>query len=716
MTRPVFAFRRFFMKFFYAMIAGASLAASGAQGVEKCFSENFDSGNEFEEISTFGDFRLDDSREAKAGTGKSLRVSTIGQKLRKWPLAMKFPASGIEGGKTAVVKFSYVILGGGMNFAIIDADKRYGDVTFSGKKGTRGQVSLRAAIPEGKKAYVSITSAGGSEIAVDDIEIFYYPNSWLDDAGKYFTGMRHLPNNPTFAKADDPIYLIPKDKFFPFIDEYGQFKHRDWPDKIHSDADFEAQKKKEAAFNAKLAKIPHRSKWGGYANDALKAEGTGRFRLDKIGGKWTYRDPDGYPFWSLGIDCVNADGASGSTIITGREHYFEKIDPKYVWGGARFYDTKKGEHSEPMKSMNFNSRNMRKKYGDMSPEEKAALISGRFGAWGVNSVGAWSDERLAARAEIPFSVYLNSGRPAYLAPENKNLKLDLFWTKFPDYLHPDFAKITKNNAAKKADLLNPPYCIGAFIDNELPWQGEVGLIGRALLSCPAGQHSKIAFRDMLKKKYSDISALNAAWKSDYKDWDDFLARKDFDTTIPAAQEDFAAIEKVITDAYFTACRDALKSASPDVLYLGCRYGFGWINPIVLKSSFENCDAVTFNIYRDSPDDIREKLIDGLEDKPVLIGEFHFGSGDRGNFWGSMVSKPSSKERTKSMKSYLKDAMRNPMIIGAHWFQYTDQYTTGRFDGENGALGFVDICDTPKYDMAAAMNEMSRKMYRLRFGE
>lgn len=30
---------------------------------------------------------------------------------------------------------------------------------------------------------------------------------------------------------------------------------------------------------------------------------------------------------------------------------------------------------------------------------------------------------------------------------------------------------------------------------------------------------------MLKKKYTDISALNAAWKSDYKDWDDFLARQ-----------------------------------------------------------------------------------------------------------------------------------------------------------------------------------------------
>ena len=301
---------------------GASLSVSCAHAAEKCFSENFDSGNEFAEISTFGDFKLDDSREARAGTGKSLRVSTIGQTQKKWPLSMKFPVSGIEGGKTVVVKFSYVILGGGMNFAIIGGSERYGDVTFSGKKGTRGQVSLRAAVPEGKRACVSITSAGGSEIAVDDIEISYFPNSWLDNAKEYFTGMKFLPNNPVFAKADDPLYLMPKEDFFPFIDEYGQFKHRDWPGKIHSDADFEVQKKKEAEFNAKLSKIPRRSKWGGYANDALKAEGTGRFRLDKIDGKWTFRDPDGYPFWSLGIDCVNANGASGATIVTGRENYF----------------------------------------------------------------------------------------------------------------------------------------------------------------------------------------------------------------------------------------------------------------------------------------------------------------------------------------------------------------------------------------------------------
>lgn len=159
------------------------------------------------------------------------------------------------------------------------------------------------------------------------------------------------------------------------------------------------------------------------------------------------------------------------------------------------------------------------------------------------------------------------------------------------------------------------------MDNELPWQGEVGPIGRALLSCPAGQHSKIAFRDMLKKKYTDISALKRRVEVRLQGWDDFLARKDFDTTVPAAQEDFAAIEKVITDAYFTACRDAVKSASPDALYLGCRFGFGWLNPIVIKSAFDNCDVVTFNIYRDSPNDVKEKLVDGIADKPCSSGNF-----------------------------------------------------------------------------------------------
>ena len=82
--------------------------------------------------------------------------------------------------------------------------------------------------------------------------------------------MKFLPNNPVFAKPDDPIFSMSREEFFPFIDEYGQFKHRDWEDKIHSDADFQTQKEKEKQLNAKLAKIPHRSQYGGFKDASLK--------------------------------------------------------------------------------------------------------------------------------------------------------------------------------------------------------------------------------------------------------------------------------------------------------------------------------------------------------------------------------------------------------------------------------------------------------------
>ena len=539
-----------------------------------------------------------------------------------------------------------------------------------------------------------------------------FGSSWLEKANySDFTGMRDLPNSKIFASPNDPIFSIPREKFFPFIDEYGQFKHRDWTNKTHSDADFHAQKTREREFNASLPKIADYNKFGGYKNDALKAEPTGRFRLDKIDGKWTFRDPDGYPFWSWGINCVNATG-SGTTAVSGREKYFEKIDPEYIVT-SRLYNVVSGTHTQTQ-AVDFCARNFEKKYGKRTFAQKAAFTGERLRAWGVNSTGSWSDERLALEAKIPFTVFTGSARCRYLEPSNKNLKLDLYWTKFPDYLHPDFRKTTIENVLKKSDLINSPYCIGVFVDNELPWQATEGLIGRALLSCPPSQPSKIEFSKILEAKYGSISALNAAWQSPYKSWEDFLKTRNFDTQTPEAFEDFKAVEKNMTQAYFDACRAAVKAASDSALYLGCRFGFSWVNKTVFYAAFDKCDAVTFNIYMPSPLAVNDKLPKNLPDKPIIIGEFHFGAADVGNFWCGLQPRKTSAERTNAMVKYLEDAAKSPQIIGAHWFQYYDQYTTGRFDGENGAIGFLDICDTPKYDMAKASNAFAQRLYRMRF--
>ena len=64
-------------------------------------------------------------------------------------------------------------------------------------------------------------------------------------------------------------------------------------------------------------------------------------------------------------------------------------------------------------------------------------------------------------------------------------------------------------------------------------------------------------------------------------------------------------------------------------------------------------------------------------------------------------------------SYVVGALLNPRIVGTHWFQFSDQPTTGRFDGENYQIGFVDVCDTPNPEIVQACREIGAKMYSLR---
>jgi hypothetical protein len=78
----------------------------------------------------------------------------------------------------------------------------------------------------------------------------------------------------------------------------------------------------------------------------------------------------------------------------------------------------------------------------------------------------------------------------------------------------------------------------------------------------------------------------------------------------------------------------------------------------------------------------------------MVGEFHFGALDRGMFHPGLQKTANQQERASMYKSYVQGALRNRAIVGTHWFQYGDQATTGRGDGENYQIGFLDICDTP----------------------
>ena len=63
---------------------------------------------------------------------------------------------------------------------------------------------------------------------------------------------------------------------------------------------------------------------------------------------------------------------------------------------------------------------------------------------------------------------------------------------------------------------------------------------------------------------------------------------------------------------------------------------------------------------------------------------------------------------------METALRDPLLVGVHWFQYKDQPLTGRvLDGENYQIGFVNLVDTPYPEMTAATRALAARLYPTR---
>lgn len=93
-----------------------------------------------------------------------------------------------------------------------------------------------------------------------------------------------------------------------------------------------------------------------------------------------------------------------------------------------------------------------------------------------------------------------------------------------------------------------------------------------------------------------------------------------------------------------------------------------------------------------------------------------GALDRGLFHTGLRSVVDQNQRAEGYRYYVTSALQNPAVVGAHWFQCYDESTTGRGDGENYQIGFMDICDTPYWETIAAVREVGYKLYSIRAGK
>ena len=543
----------------------------------------------------------------------------------------------------------------------------------------------------------------------DIVDSFYRP-------GQYENKMKAFPGPHT----NETWLAMSTDEFLPCIDRYGQFRHRDWPGKTKSDEDL-----KRAAAEEDKDLVAHcgpvdRNRFGGWASGP-KLEATGRFRTHKDErGKWWLVDPDGRLFWSFGpvrvsasagMTPMNGDNSTPRTGIAAadRDCFFAELPPAPDAPGAtplsKFWTT----HDDLLwpfflargetRVYDFSSANLYRKYGEDYYEKFSDLVHRRLRSWGANTIANSSDLAICLMDRTPYAERVEcQSRP--IAGSHG------MWWKFRDPWDESFAKGVTAALEAHGREAHDPWCIGFFVDNEINWGGTTD-IAKWILQSPADQPAKVAFADWIEKKYGSFAVLSEKWGRPYADRADFLGS----IALPgdAAKEDLYRFSSIVIDEYFRRTREAVKAFDPQLLYLGCRFA-GRARTEVARACAKHCDVVSYNIYRETIGDWR--LPEDL-DAPVMIGEFHFGATDRGPFGTGVRQAENQIDRAEKMKAYVRSALGNPQIVGVHWHQFSDQATSGRFDGEYLQVGWTDICDTPYPEAIRAIREVGYSMYETR---
>ena len=535
---------------------------------------------------------------------------------------------------------------------------------------------------------------------------------------QYANKMKALP-----PEGSEPWMKMKTADFLPCIDKYGQFRHRDWPGKTKDDADL----KRAAAEEEKdLAAHPGPADWNKYGGwtggPQLKA--TGRFRTEKLNGKWWLVDPEGRLYWSFGP--VRVTPSSAMTPLNGdpctprrgcalpdRDCLFAELPPAPGAPNAtpfsKFWTTHDallfpfyGARGET-RIFDFSSANLYRKYGTDYYAKFADTAHRRLRSWGANTIANSSDVDICLMDRTPYAERVECQSKPIAGSFGT-------WWKFRDPWDDSFTKGVTQALSTHGREAHDPWCIGFFVDNEINWGGTPQQLAEWTLQSPADQPAKSAAVAFFREKYGDIAKLNAVWKSSYSDWNDLL--HSILLPGPDAKDDLAAFTRVIANTYFKRTREAVRAFDPQLLYLGCRFA-GSARPWAIAACAANCDVVSYNIYRDTIGDWR--LPDNL-DAPVMIGEFHFGATDRGPFGTGVRQAANQADRAEKLKAYVRSALANPQIVGVHWHQFADQATTGRFDGEYLQVGWTDICDRPYPETIAAVREIGYSLYPTRFGK
>ena len=282
---------------------------------------------------------------------------------------------------------------------------------------------------------------------------------------------------------------------------------------------------------------------------------------------------------------------------------------------------------------------------------------------------------------------------------------------------PDWAATAEKTITKAVQpLKDNKNLVGYYSDNELDWSDASVGPSRYFDDLPYGDANRKQVISTVQTLWPTLAEYNKAWNADLKGWDQLERQPKL---LREPDEAYAKLldtwlDKLAGD-YFKTTSELIRKHDPNHLILGVRFA-GFAPKAIVRASRNYTDAQSINYYVSDGllDPDMFKMIHEESNQPVILTEYGFHSldgrsGNRNSF-GFQAQVPDQQARADAYRLFTTRLARTPYVIGADWFQWSDEPASGRSsDGEDVNFGVVDVDDKPYELLTDAIKETTPKL-------
>ncbi len=394
-------------------------------------------------------------------------------------------------------------------------------------------------------------------------------------------------------------------------------------------------------------------------------------------------------FWRLG---KSADGVWWFVSPEGKQEFLNTVTTVHPF--------QLGREANGVHYMSRDWNGTAGKY-DVDLKDWANKTLERIQEAGFKGLGAWCHP-IFHELDVPISRDLNLW--AHYPGRNRLYSKD--FEPFTDEL---IGKLVKN-------LKDNKNLVGYFLDNELDWSdGSVGP-SPYFDDVPADDPNRQKVISVIQQIWPTIADFNKDWKTSLESYEKLATLEKLPREPSEAYSKlFSVWLETMARDYYRITTSLLRKHDPNHLILGVRFA-GFAPREVVRASRDYSDAQSINYYVSDGllDPDMFKMIYEESGQPIIVSEYSFhaldgNSGNRNTF-GFQAQVPDQQARAEGYEQFTSRFARIPYFVGADWFQWSDEPTSGRSaDGEDVNFGIVDVDDQPYTQLVQAIRRTKPKL-------